>query len=140
MKRNFGLARFSNRTIFSEREIDMDKRSLVTLAAAALIASVSAASAAPGMGTQPSDKLELSKSQQQTAWNDLYMGSLNQETPSDFNAFVGASMPRSVVTAPVTPKAANDVPVLRPYTFAMVQRKLVIVNPTDRKIAAVIAE
>ena len=118
----------------------MDKRSLSTLAAAVLIATVSAASAAPGMGSQPSDKLELSKSQQQTAWNDLYMGSLNQETPSGFNAIVGASMPRSVVTAPVTPNAANDVSALRRYSFAMVQRKLVIVNPTDHKIAAVIAE
>jgi hypothetical protein len=118
----------------------MDKRSLFTLAAAVLIASVSAAAAAPGMGSQPGDKLELSKSQQQTAWNDLYMGSLNQETSSSFNALGGASMPRSVVTAPVTPNAAKDVQALRPYSFAMVQRKLVIVNPTDHKIAAVIAE
>jgi hypothetical protein len=51
----------------------MDKRSLFTLAAAVLIATVSAASAAPGMGSQPSDKLELSKSQQQTAWDDLWL-------------------------------------------------------------------
>lgn len=124
----------------------MNKQSLITFAAAALIAGVSVASAAPGTistnvhGLQPSDRLDLSQSQQQTAWNDLYMGSLNQKTPSGFNAVPGASMPHSVVTAPVTPKAVNDVPALKPYTFAMVQKKLVIVNPTDHKIAAVIAE
>ena len=80
----------------------MNKRSLVTLASAALVAAVSAASAASGAGTsssenehglQPSDRLDLSQGQQQTAWNDLYMGSLNQKTPSGFNAVAGASMP-----------------------------------------------
>ena len=64
------------------------------------------------------------------------MGSLNQKTPSGFNAVAGASMPPTVVTAPVTHKAVSDIPVLKPYTFAMVQKKLVIVNPTDHKIAA----
>lgn len=68
------------------------------------------------------------------------MGSLNQITPSGFNAVAGASMPPTVVTAPVTHKAVSDIPVLKPYTFAMIQKKLVIVNPTDHKIAAVITE
>ena len=68
------------------------------------------------------------------------MGSLNQKTPSGFNAVAGASMPPTVVTAPVTHKAVSDIPVLKPYTFAMIQKKLVIVNPTDHKIAAVITE
>ena len=121
----------------------MNKRSLVALVSAALVAGVSAASAASGAGTsssETSDRLDLSQRQQQAAWNDLYMGSLNQKTPSGFNAVAGASMPPTVVTAPVTHKAVSDIPVLKPYTFAMVQKKLVIVNPTDHKIAAVITE
>jgi hypothetical protein len=127
----------------------VNKRTLVLFAAAALISFVSAASAAPGAATNsgvnvgglhPTDRLELSQQQRQTAWNDLYLGSLNQNTPSGFNAVAGAKMPHNVVTAPVTHKAVNDVPALKPYKFAMVQQKLVIVNPTDRKIAAVIRE
>ena len=126
----------------------MNKRSLVTLAFSALVAGVSAASAASGGGTSsrenvrllPSDSLDLSQRQQQAAWNDLYMGSLNQKTPPGFNTVAGASMPPTVVTAPVTHKAVSDIPVLKPYTFAMIQKKLVIVNPADHKIAAVIAE
>jgi hypothetical protein len=118
----------------------MDKRRLIAVAAAAIISSVSVLCAAAATGAQPTDKLGLSKDQQLTAWNDLYMGSLSQKTPTGFDAIVGASMPRGVVTAPVTPRAVNDLPTLRPYAFAMVQRKLVIVNPIDRKIAAVIAE
>jgi len=36
-------------------------------------------------------------------------------------------------------KAAKDVPSLRSYDFAIVQGKLWIVNPSDRKIVEVIA-
>ena len=42
------------------------------------------------------------------------------------------------MTAPVTAKAASDVPALKPYKFAKEQKKLVIVNPSDQKIADVI--
>jgi hypothetical protein len=129
----------------------MNKNTLAALATAALIAGVSTASAAgtassgarapgPQTGILSKDTLNLSQSQRQTAWKDLYMGSLNQKTPSGFDAVAGATMPSSVVTAPATPRAVSDIPALKPYTFAMVQKKLVIVNPTDHKIAAVIRE
>lgn len=66
------------------------------------------------------------------------MPSLNQTAPSGFNAIVGAVVPNSVTTAPVPSKAAGAVPSLKPYDFAILQKKLVIVNPSDNKIAEVI--
>jgi hypothetical protein len=126
----------------------MKKRTAIALAAAALLAGISAASAAPTEGAKTpspkmaplaSDTLTLSTAQQKTAWNDLYTGALNQKTPSGFSATIGAIVPHNIVTAPVTAKAANDVPALKPYKFAMVEKKLVIVNPSDGKIADVIA-
>ena len=39
----------------------------------------------------------------------------------------------------VPSKAARAVPSLRPYDFAMVQGKLLIVNPSDKKVAEVIS-
>jgi hypothetical protein len=47
-------------------------------------------------------------------------------------------VPKTVTTAPVNTKAAEAVPALKPYRFAMVQKKLIIVNPLDHKIAEVI--
>jgi len=41
-------------------------------------------------------------------------------------------------TANVTSKAATDVPTPKQYKFAMLEKKLVIVNPTDHKIVDVI--
>jgi len=87
---------------------------------------------------QSGDTLTLSDAQRKTALQDLYMDSLNQDTPPGFDAVVGAKVPNTIVIAPVTAQAGSDVPALKPYSFAMVQRKLVIVNPSDRKIASVI--
>jgi Protein of unknown function (DUF1236) len=134
---------------------------LAVLSAAALMAGISAASAgsasspdkanAPAAkmqsdktqnaaGTaQSTDKLALSDAQRQAAWQDLYMDSLNQSTPPGFDAVVGATVPNTIVIVPVTAQAGSDVPALKPYSFAMVQKKLVIVNPSNRKIADVIA-
>jgi hypothetical protein len=89
---------------------------------------------------QSSDALTLSDAQRKMAWQDLYMDSLNQNTPPGFDAVVGATVPNTIVIAPVTAQAGSDVPVLKPYSFAMVQKKLVIVNPSNRKIANVIAQ
>lgn len=89
---------------------------------------------------QSSDTLTLSDAQRKMAWQDLYMDSLNQNTPAGFDAVVGATVPNTIVIAPVTAQAGGDVPALKPYAFAMVQKKLVIVNPSDRKIAGVIKE
>jgi len=111
--------------------------------AAVLLAGASAASAAGiqssnAMSHPAKDTLTLSNAQQKTAWHDLYTKSLNQTAPSGFDAAVGAVVPNSVTTAPVPAKAASDVPALKPYRFAMLQKKLVIVNPSDHKIAEVI--
>ena len=125
----------------------MKTQTSIALAAAALLAGVSVASAAPTAGAkmegakmapQAHDTLALSKAQRKEAWKDLYTGALNQKAPSKFQAKVGAVVPSSVTTASVTTKAASDVPALKPYHFAMLQKKLVIVNPADRKIAEVI--
>jgi len=137
----------------------MNKPSPAALSVAVLVAGIAAASAgprdnanAPAAGMQNSakpqsgkaaaqsgDTLTLSDTQRKLAWQDLYMDSLNQDTPAGFDAVVGASVPNTIVIAPVTAQAGSDVPALKPYAFAMVQRKLVIVNPSSRKIADVIA-
>ncbi len=138
-----------------------NKSSLAMLSAAVLVAAISAAAVGPASAAdganapaakahsdktqsadasaQPADMLTLSDAQQKTAWQDLYMDSLNQTTPPGFDLVVGATVPNTIVIAPVTAQAGSDIPALKPYSFAMVQKKLVIVNPSNRKIADVIA-
>ena len=60
----------------------MKKRTLLTLATAALLSGVTVASAATRSASDKArDSLRLTHTQQKTAWHDLYMGSLNQKTP-----------------------------------------------------------
>jgi|GEM_PF-3462236 hypothetical protein len=47
-------------------------------------------------------------------------------------------VPPAVTIRPVTRKGARHVPTLAPYDFAMVQGRLLIVNPRDMIVAEVI--
>ncbi len=120
----------------------MKKQISMALAAGLLVAGVSAASAAEmktSSAQMPAkDTLSLSTSQRKTAWNDLNSEAAKQKAPPSFFRSVGEVVPSSVKLQAVPAKAASDVPSLRPYQFAMIEGKLLIVNPSDRKIAEVI--
>ena len=76
----------------------MKKHKTLALAAALLLAGVSAASAAGMANSAPnsaaSNSLTLSSAQQKTAWNDL-RGQNKQSAPSGFTATVGAAVPET---------------------------------------------
>jgi hypothetical protein len=72
-------------------------------------------------------------------WNDLHGQATEQKAPSGFIPTVGAVVPSTVKIQPVPSKAATDAPMLKSFDFAMVNGKLLIVNPSDKKIAEVIS-
>ncbi|MGA7787161.1 MAG: DUF1236 domain-containing protein [Xanthobacteraceae bacterium] len=109
----------------------------LAFAAAALLAGATAASAAT-MAPKASDTLSLTSAQQKLAWNDLDNAS-NQKAPSGFTAMEGAKVPATLKISAVPSKAASDVSALRPYDFAKVNGKVLIVNPSSRTVAEVIA-
>jgi hypothetical protein len=115
----------------------MKKQTTLALAAAVLLSGAVAASA-ESVKPMAHDTLNLTTKQQQTAWNDINKTASNQSAPANFDATAGAALPSSLKINAVPSKAARDVPALRPYDFAMVQGKLLIVNPSDKKIAEVI--
>jgi Skp family chaperone for outer membrane proteins len=104
-------------------------------AAALLLCSVATASAATAMhGT---DTVILSSAQRSTVWNDLSKQATNQSA-AGFDAAIGTFVPKSVKIEPMPSKLTASNPKLRPYGFAMVGHKLVIVDPTNRVIADVL--
>jgi hypothetical protein len=126
----------------------MIRQTSLALATGLFMAGITAASAAPAqpanmsgnMAPAPSDVLNLTIKQQNTAWNDLQSRSTEQKAPSRFHGSVGAIVPSPVKLKPVPTKAATDVPSLKGYDFAMIQGKLLIVNPTDNKVAMVMSD
>jgi len=115
----------------------MKKQTPIALAAALLLAGVTAASAAGMAQGTASDSLTLTNTQQKTAWQDLHARN-RQTAPSSFMAKSGTAVPSTLKIEPVPGKTASAVPELKPYDFAMVKGKLLIVNPSDRTIADVI--
>jgi Protein of unknown function (DUF1236) len=124
----------------------MKRQTPIALAAAVLLSAVTAAAAAgmakssssSTMSKPASDTLTLTSTQQKTAWNDLRGQAAKQKAPSSFKATVGAVVPSTLKIEPVPSKAASAIPALGSYDFAMVQGKLLIVNPSDKKIVEVI--
>ena len=114
-------------------------------AAAALLSGVSAASAAEaasshsGVAINASDSLNLTAAQQKTAWNDLNKQASAQTAPSNFSATAGSKVPSTMTIKAIPAKTASDVSQLRPYDFAMVSGKILIVNPKDRTVAEVLS-
>jgi hypothetical protein len=115
----------------------MRKQTAFLSAAALLLCSVATASAATAMhGT---DTVILSAAQRSAVWNDLSKQATNQNAAS-FDATIGAFAPNTVKIEPIPSKTAADVPSLRPYDFAMVGNKLVIVDPSNKVIADVLTK
>jgi hypothetical protein len=111
--------------------------------AAAAPKSNSSTSGSASSTTQPmtQDSLTLTSSQQQTAWKDISDQAVKQPAPANFTAKLGSAVPADLTTHPVPVSTANKVPALRPYQYAMLNsNKLLIVNPTDKKIAEIIAK
>jgi hypothetical protein len=127
----------------------MRRQVSVALAAGLLMAGVCAASAADmskdmsksgsTMSRPASDTLSLSSTQQKAAWNDLHGQAAEQKAPSGFTTTVGAVVPSTVKIEPVPSKTATNIPALQSFDFAMVNGKLLIVNPSDKKIVEVIS-
>jgi hypothetical protein len=99
------------------------------------------AASAPLLGAAPakaSDTLSLSPQDQQTAWSDL-SSAPNQDGPATFRPSTTSAIPSTLAIHAIQGKAASDLPALKPYDFAKVQNKLLIINPHDMMIAEVIS-
>jgi hypothetical protein len=124
----------------------MMKQATLAFATAILLAGISTVSAAglqsstdtKNLGPTAADSLSLSRIQQKVAWADLSSQATDQSPPAGFKIIAGSTAPSSVTLKKITKKAAGDVPALRPYDFAIMQGKLLIVNPSDKKVAEVI--
>jgi uncharacterized membrane protein len=97
----------------------------------------SAASAATAQhGT---DTVILSAAKRRAIWNDLHKQATNQNA-AGFDATIGTFMPNTVKIEPIPSKLAANNPSLQPYDFAMVNHKLVIVDPSNKVIADVLTK
>jgi hypothetical protein len=85
------------------------------------------------------DTIILSAAQRRVVWNDLSKQATNQNA-AGFDATTGTFVPNAVKIEPLPSKVTANNPSLRPYDFAMVNHKLVIVDPSNKVIADVLSK
>lgn len=121
---------------------------LLPLAAIALAGSIGAATAADynamskpsstsSTASMAKDNLSLTSAQEKLAWRDLSRGE-SQREPSNFTASAGTTVPNDVRLRPIPRKVASQIPTLKPYRYARLRNEILIVNPTDKRVADVI--
>jgi Protein of unknown function (DUF1236) len=121
----------------------------LTLAATMLAFSIGAAAAADQSATskQPStpptasvakDNLSLTTAQEKMAWRDISKRATSQHAPAGFAASVGNTVPNDITLRSIPRPVASELPTLRPYRYALLPNKLLIVNRSDKKIVDVI--
>ncbi len=93
---------------------------------------------APGV-RPPDDILSLTDREKGLAWRDLHRQAIHHYGAPWFETIDRWVLPPTVTVKPVTSRAARDIPALAGYDFAIVEGMLLIVNPTDRAVAEVIA-
>jgi len=103
------------------------------IAAALLVGGTTLAAAQDGA----SDTVTLSAAQRSGAWKDLSKQAINQNA-AGFEATIGTFVPDIVEIEPIPSDVTANNPSLNPYYFAMVDNKLVIVDPSNRVIADVL--
>jgi hypothetical protein len=86
-----------------------------------------------------SDTVILSAAQRKAVWNDLSKQATNQNA-AGFDGTTGTFVPNAVKIEPMPSKVTANNPSLRPYDFAMVNHKLVIVDPSNKVIADVLSK
>jgi Protein of unknown function (DUF1236) len=83
----------------------------------------------------------LTPGQKQEIWQSLSsVKTMQASKRKDFAPKVGAIIPYGVSVEPLPDEIANTAPSLEGYHYAMMQKEIVIVHPTSKKIVEVIKE
>jgi len=84
-----------------------------------------------------SDTVTLSAAKQSAVWQDLSEQAINQNVAS-FDATIGTFVPDIVEIEPIPSDVTANNPSLKPYYFAMIDHKIVIVDPANKVVADVL--
>ena len=87
----------------------------------------------------PSQPIELSAEQQKLVWQRVSAQPMNAPPPiTSLPARPGQPVPNDVPLQPLPEQVTADVPALAGYSYAIVQDRLMIVNPASKTVSHVI--
>jgi hypothetical protein len=102
----------------------------------ALLAGIGAAAAA---SVRSAGFDGLTDAQRQEIWQGVSKQATIESLPAGFKAAVGATVPGPIKTEPLPNDVSAAVPVVKSYDFAMAQGRVLIVDPSSKKIVDILS-
>jgi hypothetical protein len=94
----------------------------------------------PTLDSGDAPHIDLTAAQKQTVYQSVSKTQKNNAAPTGFRATVGALVPNSVVLATVPATIADLIPQTKGLESAMVEGQVVLVDPSGKKVMAVITQ
>jgi hypothetical protein len=104
------------------------------------LALLSGAAAALAAAPKASDQLTLTSAQEHAIFQSAVKQDVDMKAPAGFTPSLGAKVPAKIGLHTFPADVAAEMPALKPYEYAMVDSKVIIVNPMDRKVVDVVTQ
>jgi hypothetical protein len=124
----------------AKKEITMKSNIFYGAAIVAVLASTGLATAAGTSAMAGKDSLGLTSDQAHTIYQDINKLNVKDTAPSGFDAKVGAAVPSSISLHALPSDVASKVPTVKPYQYAMLQGKVLLVDPKDKKVVDIVTQ
>lgn len=85
-------------------------------------------------------RIELSDAQRHTIYQSVSRTQKNHAAPTGFRVSIGATVPPGVDIAPMPDTLVTLMPDAKPFAVAMIEKQVVLVDPSTRRVATVITE
>jgi hypothetical protein len=93
---------------------------------------------APSTVAAEENPITLSEEQKQAIIDAAVSAKSRQKTPKEFSPSVGATVPKEVYLHGFQPSETQKTPLLKKYTYAFLDRQVVLAGGAENKIVAVI--
>jgi hypothetical protein len=114
------------------------KRVFVVLFVAIASPAVAQSTDAPSAVEATGNPIALTEAQKQAVINAAVSAKSRQKTPKEFSPTVGATVPKEVYLHGFRPDEARKDPLLKRFTYAFLDREILLVGGPKSKIVAVV--
>ncbi|RAI45419.1 hypothetical protein CH341_04045 [Rhodoplanes roseus] len=83
-------------------------------------------------------RVTLSEAQRHTIYQSVSRTQKNNAAPTGFRVSIGATLPPGVELAPMPDTLVTLMPEAKPFAVAMIEKQVVLVDPSSRRVAVVI--
>jgi hypothetical protein len=113
---------------------------VTTVVAAAWLAGGAAFAQTPTLDAGTAPQVELSAAQKDTIYQSISKTAKNNAAPTGFRAAVGAVLPPSIMSEPVPTTIVQLMSQTKGLEVAVVEGQVLLVNPRNKQVMAVITQ